>query len=177
MSESLRDLQEYITRLSGDRQKFVDDNPWPFLVRLPATLPEEVNPWEDDFAYNTQVPGIDLDDEEEDERPSHAVVLQPVRKRPGGPFPMRIGVGRTRNCDVVLRFASVSKLHAQFHVETTPWQLVDLDSANGTFVNDERLAPRQPRAIAIDDRLRFGAVEAQLMSAGALFDTLRAMRA
>src|SRR5688572_2339918 len=34
-----------------------------------------------------------------------------LKKAPGNPYPDRISVGRARNCDVVMRDPSVSKLH------------------------------------------------------------------
>src|SRR3954469_22725095 len=38
----------------------------------------------------------------------------PIRKAAGNPYPDRISIGRARNCDIVVRHESVSKLHAHF---------------------------------------------------------------
>ena len=40
---------------------------------------------------------------------SKAGAVYPVTKRPGGPFPDRIGVGRTRTADISVRLGRVSK--------------------------------------------------------------------
>lgn len=175
MADTFRDLESYVARAQQSRAQFVADNPWPFLVRLPDVLPER-DPWSDDFSFTTHVPGIEDMDDDDDMKSENAVVIQAVKKRPGGPFPLRVGVGRTRNSDVSLRFGTVSKLHAQFFLDEPPWTLVDLDSANGTFVNDERLAPKRPRIVPIGARVRFGSVETELLDAGTLYDRLRALR-
>ena len=176
MGDTYRDLEEYIALTSAGRAAFEAAHPYPFLTRLPQTLPSTPNPWDDEFSFNTHVPGVETPVDEDEDRPSHAVIVQAVRKRPDGAFPMRIGIGRTRNSDVMLRFASVSKLHAQIHIDTTPWQLVDLDSANGTYVNGVCLRPRQLHPIAIGDTLRIGTVDVTLVSAGTLYDRLRELR-
>ncbi|HTU58032.1 MAG TPA: hypothetical protein VMF89_06355, partial [Polyangiales bacterium] len=41
-------------------------------------------------------------------------LILPLRKGEGRPFPERISVGRATNCDVVIRDASISKLHGHF---------------------------------------------------------------
>src|SRR5437660_7296032 len=48
-------------------------------------------------------------------------------ERPSSPYPGRLWVGRTSNCDVVLKRASVSRLHAYFFVHDDPkqWGLAD----------------------------------------------------
>src|SRR4051812_43525910 len=67
-----------------------------------------------------------------------------VRKAEGNPYPDRISVGRARNCDVSIRDPSVSKLHAHFKVrDGGGYELVDLDSQNGTCVNGRPLAPNR----------------------------------
>ena len=38
-------------------------------------------------------------------------------------------------------------------------QVVDVESTNGTFVNGERLAPRESRELKEGDELRFGAAK------------------
>src|SRR5262245_27832586 len=42
--------------------------------------------------------------------------ILPVAKAAGNPYPDRISIGRARNCDVVMRDPTVSKLHAHFRV-------------------------------------------------------------
>jgi pSer/pThr/pTyr-binding forkhead associated (FHA) protein len=101
------------------------------------------------------------------------VLVAPVRKRDGAPFPDRIGVGRARNCDIVFRFPSVSKLHAQLVAEGSRWFVIDLDSANGTLVNGVGIVPRRRHEVHLGDHLRFGAIDVELLDAGEVYDRLR----
>jgi hypothetical protein len=105
--------------------------------------------------------------------PRIARELLPLRKGPTNPFRDRISVGRAKNCDVVLRDASVSKLHAHFHVAGgAALHLVDLDSQNGTYVNGIVLAPHVRARIAPGDQIAFGDVGARIVDAGALYELL-----
>lgn len=68
--------------------------------------------------------------------------VYPLLKRPGGPFPERIGVGRTRQADVTLRAPSISKYHAYFTFDSqgSVWSVVDARSRNGTWVGKQRVS-------------------------------------
>jgi hypothetical protein len=96
-----------------------------------------------------------------------------VEKAAGNPWPDRISVGRARNCDVALRDPSVSKLHAHFKVREGGYDLVDLDSQNGTRVNGTLLTPNEPKPVSSGDVLLFGMVSCKLVSAALLYDLLR----
>src|SRR5256885_9337292 len=97
-----------------------------------------------------------------------------VEKAPTNPYPDRISVGRARNCDVVMRDPSVSKLHAHFRVGAdTKVELVDIDSQNGTRVNGRPLPPHQPQLMANEDMILFGSVAAKLVDAATLYDLLK----
>ncbi len=50
-----------------------------------------------------------------------------------------VTIGRASECDVVLAVPGVSRQHAAIRRETAGWRLVDLQSRNGTFVNDRRV--------------------------------------
>jgi len=86
-----------------------------------------------------------------------------------------VGTGRyLRNCDLVLRDPSVSKLHAHFRTrENGKFDLVDLDSQNGTCVNGIQLSPNKPEPVWPGDTVSFGNVTAWLLDAGALFDLMK----
>ncbi len=105
--------------------------------------------------------------------PLPAWLVRPLRKRPDSPYPDRFGIGRAPNCDVVLRFAIVSKLHAHIHVTTEGFELTDNGSSNGTFMGDSRLRPGVRRSIALGDEVRFGTLPMTLMDASTLIDVLR----
>lgn len=96
-----------------------------------------------------------------------------IIKAPGNPYPDRVSVGRARNCDVVMRDPSVSKLHAHFRVGPGKLELVDIDSQNGTRVNGRPLAPHQPAVVEAGDVILFGNVTTRLVDAHTLYDLLR----
>ena len=98
----------------------------------------------------------------------------PVTKRQSNPYPERISVGRARNCDIVLRNRSVSKLHAHFrHTGGDKLELVDLGSYNGTWLNGAQLPAHAGELVRSGDELQFGMVSAQLVDADTLYDMLR----
>lgn len=94
-----------------------------------------------------------------------------IIKRPGNPYPDRMSVGRALNCDVVLRFPVVSKLHAHFTLTVAgQLRLTDLGSSNGTWHNGLRLESGRPVLVAPRDRLSFGGVHCQVIDADALYE-------
>jgi hypothetical protein len=78
----------------------------------------------------------------------------------GKSLPLADGVtkiGRGEGNDVQLKELKVSRFHAELTAAGDRLEVMDLGSTNGTFVNEERLAPREPRALAPGDEVRFGA--------------------
>jgi hypothetical protein len=75
----------------------------------------------------------------------------------------RVGVGRSRDNQLVIDDPTVSNVHAAFTLASNGalW-LADLGSRNGTFVNGVRLGPGDKSIVRAGDRLRFGDVEAAL---------------
>lgn len=128
--------------------------------------------------YETESLGFEtLQADPEKDDPSHIVPSashwQATRivKRPGNPYPDRMSVGRAFNCDVVLRFPVVSKLHAHFSVMASgELRLTDLGSSNGTWHNGLRLEPGRPVLVSPRDRLSFGGVHCQVIDAAGLYD-------
>ena len=71
-------------------------------------------------------------------------------------FGAKITVGRARNNDVILRAPKISKLHAAFLPESGDrLAVMDMGSLNGTVVNGERLAAKQPVALHGGDLISF----------------------
>jgi hypothetical protein len=157
-------FHDYQRRAAAGRERFIAAHPDLFIVRVGAVVSEPESAF-DQFAFDTVV--------EEDEAPDDqgGWIIVPVRKRDGGAFPDRIGVGRARNCDVVLRFPSISKLHAQILVGE-PRMILDLDSANGTKVEGIALLPRTPVPLALGARIELGGIAVSLVDADRLYALL-----
>ncbi len=71
-------------------------------------------------------------------------------------------VGRLKSCDVHLDDESVSRRHCTIEARETACLVADLDSANGTFVNDELIKKADVRA---GDRLRIGSTVLECIAA------------
>jgi hypothetical protein len=89
-------------------------------------------------------------------RPTRALLLAEGRRHvipPGGAL-----VGRSRECDVVLADANVSRRHAEvLPAAAGAWTIADLGSTNGVVVNGRKIqgaAPLQP-----GDRIALGTAE------------------
>jgi hypothetical protein len=52
----------------------------------------------------------------------------------------RVVLGRSKDCDVRVEDANVSRRHAELRREGADWWLVDLDSTNGTELNGRRIS-------------------------------------
>jgi len=69
-------------------------------------------------------------------------------------------LGRSETCDVQIDNAFLSHVHASIFFNNGDFFLTDLNSTNGTFVNDQ---PVKVRKLEIGDVIRFGSVRYQLM--------------
>ena len=72
----------------------------------------------------------------------------------------RKGVGRTKENDISIEDASISKLHASL-VLNSNGQLIlaDTGSTNGTFINGRRIAYGKAESVESGDKVNFGTVE------------------
>jgi DNA-binding CsgD family transcriptional regulator len=70
-------------------------------------------------------------------------------------------VGRSSGCDLVVRHSSVSRRHAEIQVLGDSVTIVDLDSRNGTHINDEQIKSAD---LAVGQKVTFGTVPFVLMS-------------
>ncbi|HEY2746090.1 MAG TPA: FHA domain-containing protein [Polyangia bacterium] len=160
-TDALADLAHSTTR-----EEFVSQQPHQFLVLEQALAPDE------QVQFATQVVDPVSLRRSTMRRTTNLEVLS-VTKAAGNPYPDRVSVGRARNCDIVMRDPSVSKLHAHFRISGPKLELVDIDSQNGTRVNGKPLAPHQPAPVAPGDTLLFGSVACKLVDAASLYDLLR----
>jgi pSer/pThr/pTyr-binding forkhead associated (FHA) protein len=69
-------------------------------------------------------------------------------------------IGRDPSAGIVLDDAEVSRRHAVVSVEESAVLIQDLESMNGVWVNDERIAAERP--IGVGDRVRIGATQLEL---------------
>ncbi len=69
-------------------------------------------------------------------------------------------IGRKQECDVALLNAGlVGRHHADLIMQNGVFLLVDNNSKNGTFVNGQRLYPKNPYQLKEGDMIRFGNVD------------------
>lgn len=148
---------------STTRDEFVAKVP-PFFLVIDQPLES------DEVGFSTQV--VDPISTRRGYKPPKNLEVLSVAKAAGNPYPDRVSVGRARNCDIVMRDPSVSKLHAHFRIGLR-LELVDIDSQNGTRVNGRALPPHQPQPVSNGDTLLFGSVAAKLVDAAGLYDLLR----
>ena len=76
--------------------------------------------------------------------PARPVLVVAGRERalpPGGAT-----IGRSRDCDIVLDDAGVSRLHAELRPSAAGWMIEDRGSTNGVLVNGRRLSRRSAAA-------------------------------
>jgi DNA-binding winged helix-turn-helix (wHTH) protein len=67
-------------------------------------------------------------------------------------------IGRDPEMDVAISSPQLSRRHARIHIEEGVASLEDLESKNGTYVNQARVIG--PRVLADGDQLRFGTLAA-----------------
>ena len=72
----------------------------------------------------------------------------------------RLNVGRTKENDLVVDDASVSKIHASLVLNGENQLMVaDTGSTNGTFINDQRIAYGKAFTVGETDKVKFGTLE------------------
>jgi hypothetical protein len=86
-------------------------------------------------------------------------VIEPNGVRRSRPIPPQgLTIGRGSENDVVLAYEPVSRTHAQIRFERGYYYVVDLNSANGTFLNNARLPPNRPAIWGPNQPLHIGGV-------------------
>jgi len=73
-------------------------------------------------------------------------------------------IGRAPRADFIVDAALVSRLHCRLEAERDVLHVIDLQSTNGTFVNDARV---DRAALKPGDRLRVGRVELTIAKSAA----------
>ncbi len=83
-------------------------------------------------------------------------VLVHLNTGASSPLPARLLIGRAPTCFVHLDQPLASAEHAVLEWVGADWQVKDLGSRNGTFVDGERLEPGQTVLLAAGSRVAFG---------------------
>jgi hypothetical protein len=103
--------------------------------------------------------------------------LHPIRKLQSDPRHPGIVLGRAMTQDMVVPIASISSAHAVFtppQRSAAAWTVTDLGSKNGTWLEEDQLPAREPRAIHDGECLRLGGnLIAWFFSPGPLWGVLR----
>jgi len=157
------------------RHDFVALHPYAFLVSAPRPDTGEFGPLTNPTEFRTVTHKHDLPPPRQTAQALQEAMLLilPLRKAEGHPFPERISVGRAMNCDVVIRDPSVSKLHGHFRdIGTDAAFFTDAKSSNGTRVDGELIKPGDAVEIKRQTVLSFGRVHLTLVSAADVYDSL-----
>jgi pSer/pThr/pTyr-binding forkhead associated (FHA) protein len=87
------------------------------------------------------------------------------RLRPGGVVSLRpeMTIGSQSDNDLVLRDRYVSAHHASLRWDGVTWWIEDLNSTNGTYVNQQRVTPGAPMAVPGGAVLEVGDVSFEVM--------------
>ncbi|MHC5081196.1 MAG: FHA domain-containing protein [Planctomycetota bacterium] len=134
---------------------FAKTHPYPFLVEL------DPKPQEGDGQdFETLASGGEADRLrfQQTSQIDMASRVFRVVKRGKNSFGNKISVGRSMNNDLVLRHPSVSKFHAYFTVGDVriEYHITDVNSKNGTLLNNARLTSMKKQEIRNGDMVTFG---------------------
>ncbi|MCS6838850.1 MAG: GGDEF domain-containing protein [Bdellovibrionaceae bacterium] len=102
--------------------------------------------------------------------PSLVVVMGPIALI-GRQYPLQNKeylFGRSPECDIQIEDRSVSRNHARFIVHLDEVQIIDLNSANKTYVNETRLQPNIPFTLRNNDQIKCGNVYFKFFEKGNL---------
>ena len=156
------------------RADFIALHPYAFLISAPRPDTGEFVALTKPTEFRTVTHKHDaLPRAQNQEHLEDSLLILPLRKAEGHPFPERISVGRAMNCDIVIRDPSVSKLHGHFRdVGTDSAYFTDAKSSNGTRVDGAAVKPAEAVAISRQTLLSFGRVQLMLVSAADVYDWL-----
>lgn len=167
---------DVISKGKIERPAFIASNKAPFLVTVEImedALPGGMTPEGTSAATVAQDP-------QKMRRASIAAReahVYPILKRDGANKEVEICVGRSRDNDVWVNDAEVSKHHARLVLKKAEWLIMDLGSTNGTFINEKRIEPQKAVPVSTYDAVRFGrAAKMQFLDPESFFDYLSVLR-
>src|ERR1700676_1699879 len=65
-------------------------------------------------------------------------------------------IGRAPDNQLVVNDLKASSYHAQIRSEGQSYEVTDLGSWNGTYVNEQQLVPHVPHLLSVNDQIRIG---------------------
>lgn len=104
-------------------------------------------------------------------------MLEATLTGPNGPVQLgsnTVTIGRSGDNQIVVNDPQASSHHAEIRPDPQGHALIDLNSTNGTYVNDARIAPNMSRPLNNRDVIRIGAAQFTYEQAGSYEPTLRA---
>ena len=96
----------------------------------------------------------------------------PLRKTDKNPWKDKLLVGRATNNDVVVRDASVSKVHARITQREGAWTLSDARSTNGTWVDGVQLPAGGAAPLRAGGTVKLGGVSCSVLDSEAVHRAL-----
>jgi hypothetical protein len=88
--------------------------------------------------------------------------VRAVLAAPKSRDPERVSVGRDKGCDIPVKHARVSSVHAHFSRGGGLLFVTDARSKNGTRVNGVQLIAGRPSPVDVGDTIQFGPVAATM---------------
>lgn len=172
-----RFLGSYIEEYKANAAKFAS------TVTSPMLLVKEIGSSDDDddpafqtkFMSRADFAAAGSGERSLDAEPTVAVGhVLPIKKREGGAFPDRIGVGRAPNVDVRIALSQISKYHAYFSKNADgTWSLTDAGSRNGTSVRGTKLGDRMPTPITDASDIAIGPYRFTFHTADGFIDLVK----
>lgn len=154
VTEAVSELARWIDEAkSSTRETFAARHPCFFLLAYMSKKPDTVG-------FKTELAASS-------EESQGTLLVLPLVKAPGSPYADRISIGRAPNCDVVVRHASISKLHTHLRTreEDGALVLVDVGARNPTLVDGKRVDASAPPTLRSGMEIRLGDVSATLLDA------------
>jgi hypothetical protein len=158
---------------SLERNPFIAECPFPLLLaanELVAASSQEL--FSDEFVTISSMK------QQQSPPPIQPATAEPVLyavKKVHPQLPPGVLLGRTNECDIVVRDLSVSKTHALFLEKDGQWTLSDVGSRNGTHVKHVRAQPNGDAVpIAFGDIISFAFRTFYFLDAASAWDRVRA---
>jgi hypothetical protein len=153
---SAEKMSDFIEATRGyDEEAFLEEHPYPFLIREATRGRVPIQEGRGTARLKRKAMPTTGDGFMEAEQWIHRVF-------PRAEDAESVRVGRDEECDLQIGDGSISAVHAEFSLdvagEEKRFLLADLGSANGTFLNGDRIEPNTPVEISDMDSIRLGPV-------------------